>query len=97
MTKNSIFADILLLLVALVWGSTFVIVQNALDFLMPFSFNGVRFTMASVLLIVWLLIFQRNQLKECNSKLIFSGIFLGLWLFVGYATQTAGLLFTTFV
>ena len=88
-------ADFLLLLVAFVWGTTFVIVQNALDFLKPFSFNGVRFTMASVLLIVWLLIFQRNQLKECNRKLIFSGIFLGLWLFVGYATQTAGLLFTT--
>ena len=77
------------------WGTTFVIVQNALDFLEPFSFNGVRFTMASVLLIVWLLIFQRKQLKEWNRKLIFSGIFLGLWLFVGYATQTAGLLFTT--
>ena len=51
--------------------------------------------MASVLLMVWLLIFQRKQLKEWNRKLIFSGIFLGLWLFVGYATQTAGLLFTT--
>ena len=69
--------------------------QNALDFLMPFSFNGVRFTMASVLLIAWLLIFQRKQLKECNRKLIFSGIIIGFWLFVGYATQTAGLLFTT--
>ena len=95
MSKTSIIADILLLLVAFVWGSTFVIVQNALDFLMPFSFNGVRFTMASVLLIAWLLIFQRKQLKECNRKLIFSGIFIGFWLFVGYATQTAGLLFTT--
>ena len=39
--------------------------------------------------------FKRNQLKECNRKLIFSGIFIGFWLFVGYATQTAGLLFTT--
>jgi drug/metabolite transporter (DMT)-like permease len=95
LNKTSIFADILLLLVAFVWGSTFVIVQNALDFLMPFSFNGVRFTMASVLLIAWLLIFQRKQLKECNRKLIFSGIIIGFWLFVGYATQTAGLLFTT--
>lgn len=95
MSKTSVIADISLLLVAFVWGTTFVIVQNALDFLKPFSFNGVRFTMASVVLIFWLLLFKRNQIKECNRKLVFSGIFIGFWLFVGYATQTAGLLFTS--
>jgi len=93
--KTSIIADISLLFVALIWGTTFVVVQNAIAFLEPFSFNGVRFTMASVLLIAWLLIFKRKQLKECNRQLIFSGVFIGFWLFIGYATQTAGLLFTT--
>jgi drug/metabolite transporter (DMT)-like permease len=30
-----------------------------------------------------------------NVKLVFSGVFIGFWLFLGYATQTIGLLYTT--
>lgn len=93
--NTSIFADTSLLLVALVWGTTFVIVQNAIAFLEPFSFNGVRFTMATVLLAAWLLVFERKQLKACSRKLVISGILIGFWLFIGYASQTAGLLYTT--
>jgi drug/metabolite transporter (DMT)-like permease len=93
--KKSLFADISLLLVALVWGSTFVIVQNAIAVLDPFSFNSIRFSIAAVLLIIWLLLFERKQLIKLNRKLMLSGVLIGIWLFVGYASQTAGLLYTT--
>lgn len=93
--NKPIFADLSLFLVTLVWGTTFVLVQNAIDFLEPFSFNGVRFSVAAVLLILCLIIFENKQLKQLNLKLIFSGVFLGFWLFLGYATQTIGLLYTT--
>lgn len=95
MNKTSFFADFSLLLVALIWGTTFVVVQNAIAFLEPFSFNTVRFFMAAVILSLWLIIFERKQLKQCNKKLIFAGVFIGFWLFIGYATQTLGLLYTT--
>ena len=62
--KTSIFADISLLLVALIWGSTFVIVQNAIAFLEPFSFNGVRFSMATMLLLAWLLTFRKKTIER---------------------------------
>jgi drug/metabolite transporter (DMT)-like permease len=93
--KKPIFADISLLFVTFVWGTTFVLVQNAIGLLEPFSFNGVRFLAAAVLLLLWLVIFERKQLTFLNAKMLASGFFIGFWLFLGYATQTIGLLYTT--
>lgn len=95
LTKKTIFADISLLLVALVWGATFVIVQNAINVLPPIAFNGIRFFVAACLLAFWLLLFERKQLVVVDTKLLLSGIFMGAWLFLGYATQTIGLLYTS--
>ncbi|MBB6444630.1 drug/metabolite transporter (DMT)-like permease [Bacillus benzoevorans] len=95
MNRVSIIADISLLLVALVWGATFVIVQNALFLLEPFTFNGIRFTIAGLLLLTWLLLFERKQLRKLERRILLSGILIGFWLFVGYAAQTAGLIYTT--
>ncbi|MBO0958228.1 DMT family transporter [Neobacillus sp. MM2021_6] len=93
--KKPIFADLSLLLVTFIWGTTFVLVQNAIDFLPPFAFNGIRFFIAALLLILCLLIFEKKQFKQLNLKLIGSGVFIGFWLFLGYVTQTIGLLYTT--
>ncbi|MDP4171452.1 MAG: DMT family transporter [Bacillota bacterium] len=93
--KKSIFADFCLLLVALVWGSTFVLVQNAIDSLEPLSFNGVRFLVAAILLGFWLFLFERKQLVHFNKKMLASGVLMGFMLFLGYITQTMGLLYTT--
>lgn len=95
MIKASIFADLSLLFVALIWGATFVLVQNAISLLEPFSFNAVRFTAAAVLLGLWLIVFEKKQLKKFDKKLMLSGMMLGFWLFIGYAFQTLGLLYTT--
>jgi drug/metabolite transporter (DMT)-like permease len=93
--KRPLFADLSLLLVTLIWGTTFVIVQNAIDFLEPFAFNGIRFAIAALLLMICLVSFERKQLQKLNLKLLASGIFIGFWLYLGYVTQTIGLLYTT--
>ncbi len=93
--KRPMFADFSLLLVTFIWGTTFVLVQNAIDFLPPFAFNGIRFAMAAVLLFLCLLIFDKKQLNQLNLKFLTSGVFIGFWLFLGYVTQTIGLLYTT--
>jgi len=43
---RAITADLLLLAVALIWGSTFVIVKEAISLLPPFTFLAWRFTLA---------------------------------------------------
>lgn len=83
------------MLVALVWGATFVIVQNAIATLPPLTFNGIRFLLASAFLLLFLLLFYRGQLRQMSGKLVISGIILGIWLFSGYAFQTIGLLYTS--
>lgn len=93
--KKTVLADLTLLFVTIVWGSTFVLVQNAISSLKPFSFNGIRFLIAAGVLLIWLIFFERKQLRLINKKLIFTGMFIGFWLFLGYATQTIGLLYTT--
>jgi drug/metabolite transporter (DMT)-like permease len=93
--KKSYVADFSLMLVALIWGATFVLVQNAISLLPPLTFNGVRFFIASFLLGGWLVLFKREQLAHLNRNLVACGTFMGVWLFLGYATQTLGLLYTT--
>ena len=93
--KKPLFADLSLLLVAIIWGTTFVLVQNAIDFLEPFSFNSIRFLAAAIILFLCLLIFDKKQLKQLDGKIILSGVFIGFWLYLGYASQTIGLLYTT--
>ncbi|RSD26563.1 DMT family transporter [Mesobacillus subterraneus] len=93
--RSTTFADFSLLFVALIWGATFVLVQNAVSFLEPFSFNTVRFTMAAILLGIWLVVLEKDQFKKLDKKLLLSGLMLGFWLFIGYAFQTLGLVYTT--
>jgi drug/metabolite transporter (DMT)-like permease len=96
MIKKPWFADFNLLLVAFVWGTTFVIVQKAIAFLEPYSFNTVRFFIAAILLLFIIYFFKRTSFKNFKNKnLLKSGTLLGFWLFLGYGFQTVGLLYTT--
>nr|WP_289135867.1 DMT family transporter [uncultured Brevibacillus sp.] len=88
-------ADITLLLIAFIWGTTFLIVQQAIASLPPNTFNAVRFTVAALFLLLILAIKSPQQLKEWRRPLLKAGIILGFWLCLGYALQTVGLLYTT--
>jgi drug/metabolite transporter (DMT)-like permease len=68
--RKPIFADISLLFVTFIWGTTFVLVQNAISLLDPFSFNGIRFLAAAVMLLLWLFLFERKQIALLNLKML---------------------------
>lgn len=82
-------AEALLVLVTLIWGSTFVVVKEALDDASPLPFIAVRFTLAGVLLF---LVVSRGLV---HREALRPGLILGLFLFVGYVMQTTGLVYTT--
>ncbi|WP_163100935.1 DMT family transporter [Peribacillus alkalitolerans] len=92
--NKKLLADCTLLLVVFIWGATFVLVQDAISFLEPFSFNAVRFMMAFIILYIWFLA-RKKQTLGFSKPLLFAGIKMGIWLFIGYAFQTFGLLYTT--
>lgn len=92
MKKNSVFefaADFLLLSVAICWGSTFIIIKNALSDVPVFTFLFFRFLVASILLSPFILL----KYQYINKKSILAGIFLGFLLFLLFAFQTVGLIY----
>lgn len=93
--KRARIADISLLVVAMMWGSTFLIVQHAVRVLPPMAFNSVRFLGAALLLAFIITVFYRSQWRRISGKMLLHACLLGLFLFIGYAFQTAGLLYTT--
>lgn len=93
--KRSRVADLSLLIVAMMWGCTFLIVQHAVRVLPPLAFNGIRFLGAAILLALIITIFYRSGWRNISGKMLLHSCLLGLFLFMGYAFQTVGLLYTT--
>lgn len=89
--NKSHWADLSLLLVTLVWGSTFVIVKWAIEDLPPLPFLAIRFALAFVSLLPFLWL-QKNHI---NKTTLIRGAATGVFLFSGYAWQTVGLQYTT--
>ncbi len=81
----------LLLAVVLVWGSTFVLVKNALADSSPLLFNLMRFALATLALVV----VNHRQLGKMPRKYWLAGAATGAFMAAGYQLQTLGLASTT--
>jgi drug/metabolite transporter (DMT)-like permease len=84
-------ADLALLFCALVWGSTFVVVKDALADVSVFVYLAIRFGLAAVVMafLYW------RSLRELDRRTLWAGVQIGVFMFGGYAFQTTGLRFTT--
>ncbi len=80
-------ADILLLTVAIAWGVTFLMVQDAIKSVPVYAFLFWRFLIATVLMFL----ISYNRLKSVTKESMIYGVILGFALFGGFATQTFGL------
>lgn len=83
-------SDLLLLSVAIVWGVTFLMVQDAINTTPVYAFLFFRFALASILMFFIAFKF----FNQINKKTILYGILLGVFLFSAFATQTFGLIYT---
>ncbi len=89
--SRSVKAHLLLVLVTLIWGSTFVLIKAALQDASPLLLNAVRMSLAALLLAVH----YRRHLARLTRPALLSGLVVGVFLFLGYALQTTGLKLTT--
>ncbi len=88
MFKNKkVIAINALILAALLFGSTFIIVKNLLNDLSPTTVVFLRYLIASILFLGIGGIPSKEYMKP--------GILMGLFLWIGYITQTQGLLTTS--
>lgn len=84
-------ADLSMLFVAFIWGTTFVIVKNALLEIGPFLYLGLRFLLAFAVLAL----LSPQNIGKVNRNSLVTGMIMGLVLLFGYAFQTVGLQYTT--
>jgi drug/metabolite transporter (DMT)-like permease len=88
--KTRTRAELFLLSITLIWGSTFALSKYLLETVSPLFYIGVRF---SVALLILSLIASRRVFGMTKDAFIKGGI-LGLLLFAGFASQTVGLQYT---
>ena len=94
---------LLLTLTALIWGTAFVAQSLGMDYLGPFTFNGVRNFVAAVGLLPVIAFLRRRQGKaeargaagKSGKTLWVDGVLCGLALGVASSLQQIGIQFTT--
>jgi drug/metabolite transporter (DMT)-like permease len=89
--KSPTIALIALVLVCAVWGSTFLIVQNAIARMPVMDFLAIRFTVAAVVMFA----LRPTCLRGMTLQEVWMAIALGIVLGLAYITQTYGLLYTS--
>jgi drug/metabolite transporter (DMT)-like permease len=88
-------ADAALVFVALIWGSTFVVVKNALADVSTIYFLFLRFSLASLCLLALFAPAFRKMPWRDIGKGLGGGTIAGLFLWLGYILQTVGLKYTS--
>lgn len=84
--------DVSLIAVAFIWGTTFVLVKQALAEVSTLLFLALRFTAAAAVLA---LIFRREFSSPKRLESLRGGLIAGVLLFAGYVLQTFGLRYTS--
>jgi drug/metabolite transporter (DMT)-like permease len=102
MKLDTLKSDLILFIVAFIWGVAFVAQRTGMEYVGPFTFNGLRFFLASIALLPFLLFSKKDtkennlQLKQKNrTGLIKFGIISSFFLFAGISFQQVGLVYTT--
>src|SRR6266851_2003283 len=87
---RNVKVNALLVFVSMIWGSSFLIVQQTIRLTGPFTFLAMRFCLAALVLAV---IFHKRLAQITHAEII-TGSFIGLFLFGTCALQTTGFQFT---
>lgn len=89
--SNKIKGSLLLVLAAMIWGSSFIVMKSAVDFLTPNVLLFIRFSLATVIMSIMFY----KYIKDIKLKDLKGGMITGTCLFLAYLVQTLGLTMTT--
>ncbi len=99
--RKSLFGNAMLLVCATIWGVALIAQRNAADTLGPFAFDGLRFFLASaVLLVSWLVsdLIKKKTGKKIigfNKYTLIGGLLCGISIFFGNNLQQIGVAHTS--
>jgi len=93
--------NLIILLTAMIWGTSFVSQKVGMDSISPAAFNGIRLIIGAIVLLPVILISDRIKVKKnayvpSDKKTLFtSGIICGTFLCIATTLQTWGMIYTT--
>jgi len=94
-------ASILLLIAAIIWGFGFVAQRAGMNYIGPFTFNGIRFALGCMVLLPFIIMSQFSSRSDFSYKKINyvkylrAGVLAGGVLCIGASFQQSGLVFTS--
>lgn len=89
--KTRLYADLTLLVVALLWGTTFVASKHALNYATPLFIIAIRFVLAFMVMAV---VFRKKIMAIQRSDLK-GGLIVGTILYIAFVTRMIALQYTT--
>lgn len=94
---NQLRGSMLLLLTSMIWGAAFVAQSAGMDYIGPFTFNGLRMLMGAAVLLPFLLKRRTGTPAAASERktLLTGGILCGIALFIGSTLQQIGIVDTT--
>ncbi len=103
MNKSTLRQSFLLLLTATIWGVAFVAQSVGMDYVGPFTFNGVRCIIGGLVLLPYIAVSERQtkkkeiviDTKKARKDLVIGGLLCGFILFLASNLQQIGLQYTT--
>lgn len=101
MGKSKLKGNLLLLLTAFIWGTSFIAQSVGMETVSPASFVGVRCLLGSLVLLPVILFLdwgkkrRGEEVQRIDKNLLLGGIFCGVILYCATMLQTAGLIYTS--
>lgn len=98
--------NLMLLLTAIIWGSSFVAQRAGMDYIGPFTFNCLRSLIGGAVLIPVIYLLSRlnpddaeqktsEEKRQANKILLLGGLCCGIILFIASSLQQIGVVYTT--
>jgi drug/metabolite transporter (DMT)-like permease len=84
-------ADISLLVISMIWGAGMPVMSLALQHIGPYTFMLTRYSIATIILLPFVV----KRLRKAEKESIKGGALIGLSMFLGSLLQTIALLYTT--
>jgi len=97
MNSNTLKNDFLLLLTAIIWGVSFTAQRAGMEFIGPFTFNGIRFLIGAVSILPIILLEKKTTIvnKQNSKPIIIYGAIGGILLYLGASLQQIGIVYTS--
>lgn len=101
MKNQKLKGNLILLLTAFIWGTSFIAQSKGVEDITPLAFNGIRSVLGGVVLlpVIAILDFGKRKkgmpVQKFDKTLITGGIICGIFLCLASTLQTAGMVYTS--